>query len=90
VLDLFRGVGIAGLCTEALHPGVGNAVQEDDEALDELGGMITVSVRRPIPCPTQRRERSQESRKRHQTVAPENAALCCRCRLERIGTSGER
>ena len=44
VLNLLGGVGVARVRTEALHPGVGNTIKEDDEGLDELSGGVPAMV----------------------------------------------
>ena len=76
VLHLLRGVRVAGVCTEPLHPGVGDAVQEDDERLDEFGrGVDAVVARGAVPGPAKFGEGSQEPRERDETIAPEDAAL---------------
>lgn len=38
VLDLFDSVRVSGSRAEALHPGVGDTIHEDDRTLDHLGG----------------------------------------------------
>ena len=52
VLNLLRCVWIAWLRTETLHPGVGDTVHEDDQALDKLRGGIRL-VRSTIPRPAE-------------------------------------
>ena len=77
VLNLLRRERVARLRTEALHPGVGDTVAEDDGALDELRGWV-IALWCTVPGPTELREGSQVPRKRNKAIAPEDAALCRR------------
>ncbi len=77
MLHLLRGIRISGMRTKALHPGVCDAVHEDDGGLDELsGGVAVVMTRCAIPSPTKLRERPEESRESDKTVTPEDGTLC--------------
>lgn len=40
VLNLLRGVGVAGICTESFHPGVRDPIDEDNQGFDEFRGGI--------------------------------------------------
>ena len=52
VLHLLRGVGVTGVRAEALHPCVGDTVEEDDQRFNELGGRDTSMVTgSPVPGP---------------------------------------
>lgn len=75
VLDLLGGERIATVGTEPLHPGVGDSIKEDDKRLDKLGGGM-LAHRRPVPRPSQLRERSEEACESNKPIAPENATLC--------------
>lgn len=59
MLNLLRGIRIAGVRAEPLHPGVRDPIYEDDERFYEFGG-DRVARRRAIPGPSELRERAQE------------------------------
>ena len=77
MLHLPGGVRVAWFGPETLHPSVGDAVDEDDEAFDKLGGgdVFPASDGDPVPRPAELRERTQKTGKGDESVTPKYSAL---------------
>lgn len=81
VLNLLGGVWAARFGAKALHPGIGDAVQEDQGALDHLrgGGLAAADgTRETIPGPAKIGKSTEIASKGEDTVQEEYATLCMR------------
>jgi hypothetical protein len=84
MLNLLVGIGVARVRAETFHPRIGYPVKKDYQRLDKFRG-DTFASRSTVPCPTKFGERSEETRKCNETVAPENATLCVTRNQETVG-----
>ena len=76
MLNLAGGIRITWFSPEPFHPSVGDAVEKDDKAFDELGGRdVPARNGDPVPGPTELRKGTQEAGEGNKPVAPEDAAL---------------